>query len=278
MPEHTAVRPPAVAGTFYAGTHSALRDEVNLLLAGVQPIPVKGKIKGLVSPHAGYFYSGSTAAYAYKSVRGVQYDCVVIVGPSHREYFDGVSVFPGDAYSTPLGKIPVDKDIRSELLEGGGVIAERKEGHRSEHSIEVQLPFLQAVLGEFSFVPVVMGEQNTHYCAALSEELVRIGRRHNILFIASSDLSHYHPSEEAVSIDKHTIREIEKYDPDLLISAMESGSLEACGAGPVAVVMKTAKQLGADRVHLLHYCNSGDISGDKKAVVGYLAAAFVQTD
>jgi AmmeMemoRadiSam system protein B len=263
---------------FYEDSPVILRENIEELLRDAQVPEVNGKIHALISPHAGYMYSGSTAARAYKILRGHQYECVIAIGPSHREYFDGISIYPGSAYKTPLGEVPVNNTVRSELLKANKMILSSNEGHRAEHSIEVQLPFLQIVLGEFSFVPVIMGDQRRQLCNELSDALVRVVANRNILFVASSDLSHYHPSDEAIILDKRVIQEVENFNPDEFIDKLEEESFEACGGGPIAVIMKTVKKLGANKAEVLHYCNSGDITGDKKAVVGYLAAAFLQTN
>jgi MEMO1 family protein len=275
MRDKHSVRPPAVAGLFYDDSPDVLRMNIDEYLEHAKVPNVQGTVRALVSPHAGYVYSGSTAAHAYKMVKGIKYDCVIVVGPSHRDYFNGVSIYPGVAYETPLGSIPINKEIREDLLKEESVLISSDEGHRSEHSIEVQLPFLQTVLGDFSFVPVIMGDQHRQMCNDLAEAIVRVAKNRNILLVASSDLSHYHPYDEAVALDNRVISELEKFDSDSFIDNIENHTFEACGGGPIAVVMKSARQLGANKAEILYYCNSGDITGDKSGVVGYLAAAFV---
>ncbi|MCX6120339.1 MAG: AmmeMemoRadiSam system protein B [Ignavibacteriales bacterium] len=275
MREKHTVRPPSVAGLFYEGSPDVLRKDIDEYLKLARVPKLKGTVRGLVSPHAGYVYSGFTAAHAYKMIAEIKYDCVIVVGPSHREYFNGISIYPGDAYETPLGIIPVNKEIREELLEEKNGIVASDAGHRSEHSIEVQLPFLQSVLGDFSFVPVIMGDQRRELCNGLAEAIVRIAKNRNILLVASSDLSHYHPYDEAVMLDNGVISEVEKFNSETFINKMESHSFEACGGGPIAAVMNAAQQLGASKAEVLYYCNSGDVTGEKDGVVGYLAAAFV---
>ena len=275
MREKHAVRIPTVAGLFYEDSPDILRKNIEGYLEHARVPKLKNSVRAIVSPHAGYIYSGFTAAHAYKMIKGINYDCVIVVGPSHREYFDGVSIYPGDAYETPLGAIPINKEIREALLEENNVIIASDAGHRSEHSIEVQLPFLQCVLGDFSFVPLVMGDQRRQLCDELAEAIVRVGKNRNILLVASSDLSHYHPYDDAVALDNGVISELEEFNSETLINKMEEHSFEACGGGPIAVVMSAARQLGANKAEILYYCNSGDITGEKGGVVGYLAAAFV---
>ena len=275
MREKYTVRPPTAAGLFYEDSPDLLRKNIDEYLEHARVPKLKGTVRALVSPHAGYVYSGFAAAHAYKMIKEINYDCVIIVGPSHREYFNGISIYPGDAYETPLGTIPINKEIREALVEEKNAIVASDEGHRSEHSIEVQLPFLQCVLGDFSFVPVVMGDQRRQLCNELTEAIVRVGTNRNILFVASSDLSHYHPYDEAVEIDNGVISELEKFNSETFITKIEEHSFEACGGGPIATVMNAARRLGANKAEILYYCNSGDITGDRGGVVGYLAAAFV---
>jgi AmmeMemoRadiSam system protein B len=275
MSKKYTVRPPTAAGLFYEIVPEILRNNIDGYLENARVPKLNGTVRALISPHAGYVYSGFAAAHAYKMIKGNNYDCVIVVGPSHREYFNGVSVYPGDAYETPLGTIPINIEIREELLKEKTVIIASDAGHRSEHSIEVQLPFLQCVLGDFSFVPVIMGDQRRQLCSELADAIVRVATNRNILLVASSDLSHYHSYDEAVMLDNLVIGELEKFNSETFIDKMEEHSFEACGGGPIAAVINAARQLGANKAEILYYCNSGDITGDKSGVVGYLAAAFV---
>jgi MEMO1 family protein len=275
--EKNAIRSPAVAGMFYEDSPLVLKKNIEGYLKDAGVPEIKGVIHAIISPHAGYVYSGFTAAHAYKILKGQKYDCVIAVGPSHREYFEGISIYPGDAYLTPLGEVKINKAVRTDLLKSSHRILLREEGHRSEHSIEVQLPFLQSVLGEFSFVPVIMGDQRAQFCIELADALEKASAKRRILLVASSDLSHFHPSEEAVKLDERVVSEVQNFDPEKFIEKLEEETFEACGGGPIAAVMQTARKLGANKVEILHYCNSGDITGDKQSVVGYLSAAFLQT-
>lgn len=270
------IRQPAVAGMFYDGDPRQLRKHVDMLLDEAETPQLRGEIKGLVSPHAGYVYSGPAAAVGYKALRGLTYDAVILVGPSHRELFDGVSVYPGDAYRTPLGEVPVNKEIREALVSQSDIIAISESGHRNEHCLEVQLPFLQRVLGNFSIVPMIIGNQHGEICLALGDTIAESAAHKRILLVASSDLSHYHPYDSAVSLDRLVIERVEAFDEIELMKQLEGERIEACGGGPVAAVMHTAKLLGANQGQVLYYCNSGDITGDRSAVVGYLSAAFLQ--
>ena len=207
------IRQPAVAGTFYSSTEAALRKELEGFFSTLTERTAGGKIHGIIVPHAGYVYSGATAAHAYGLLRGKTYDAVVVVGPSHREFFDKISIYPGEAFSTPLGMVPIQQELREELLHFSPEFIASTIGHRTEHSIEVQIPFLQTVLKNIPILPVIIGSQSAFLCTLLGKALVQIGKGHNLLFIASSDLSHYHPYEEAVALDKHVLDSVETLIP-----------------------------------------------------------------
>ncbi len=271
-----AIRRPAVAGSFYPAGEEDLRKSVkNLLDEEIQPLT---DVLGIVAPHAGYMFSGKVAGTIYGAVRRLQPDVVVLVGPSHMEYFDGVCIFEGDAFLTPLGEVPVDGKLRDELAQFGEPIFAGIAGHRSdgngEHCLEVQLPFLQMLYEEFRIVPIIMGEQKWAYCEALAAALSSSLKGRNALLVASSDLSHYHSYEVAQQIDAQFIRLLEHGDPRALATALAEGEVEACGGGPVVAVQLACQKMGATKVRTLLYQNSGDVWVDKTRVVGYLAAAF----
>ena len=272
------VRNAAVAGSFYDSDPEHLRREVDFLLNEETAPKLKGIVRGLVSPHAGYMYSGSVAASAYRILKGATYEAVLLVGPSHREYFNGVTIYPGDAYQTPLGKIPINNEFRAALLRQSPSIQLSEAGHRAEHCLEVQLPFLQRVLGDFSIVPMIVGNQTKEHCLNLGNAIAAVARKRNVLLVASTDLSHYHPYDAAVELDQRVIDDVEAFDEQELMDRLVSERDEACGGGPVVAVMRASKLLGANRSQILQYSNSGDATGDKSAVVGYCSAAFLQTN
>jgi AmmeMemoRadiSam system protein B len=218
-------------------------------------------------------YSGFTAAHAYSLLQGTTFSTVVIVSPSHREFFDGVSVFPGEAYSTPLGDVPIDAALRTKLLMHCPVLQASTAGHGHEHAVEVQLPFLQYILHEFKLLPIVMGSQKRDYCFALGTALGETLAGEDVLLVASTDLSHYHPARVADALDAGVIKDVQRFDYEELMQGLESEQLEACGGGPTVSVMRALWDLGVRNMEVLHHCNSGDITGDKSQVVGYLAAA-----
>jgi hypothetical protein len=257
---------------FYTANPKTLAREIDEMLNNASVEQVKGSVIALIVPHAGYIYSGLTAAHAYKLIENRSYDTVIVLSPSHREYFRGVSIYNGDAYRTPLGDIPIDTALRDELVRDDDLIIASDEGHISEHAVEVQLPFLQKVLSDFKILPVVVGDQQREVCFHLSDKLANILPGKNILLVASSDLSHYHPVEEANRLDKIIVDDVAAFDYEKLMKDVETEKAEACGGGPAVVALAAAKQLGANRVKVLHHCNSGDVSGDHDAVVGYLSA------
>jgi AmmeMemoRadiSam system protein B len=274
-PQESGIRHPAVAGTFYPDDPAVLNKELDALLGPAELNPTKGNVVGMILPHAGYAYSGYTASLGYKLLAKKPVDTVVIVSPSHREYFDGISVYNGTAYRTPLGDLKIDEEVRTDLLKEDAVIVSSDAGHRGEHAIEVQLPFIQKVMGGVKIVPIVMGEQRREYCFHLGERLAAVLRDRSVLLIASSDLSHYHPYEEAESMDAIIIGDVAQFDYEKMMNDLESERAEACGGGPMVAVLDAARRLGASRAEILYHCNSGDITGDRHSVVGYLSAALL---
>lgn len=286
MAQATVVkRPPAVAGYFYPAHERELRETVRTLLNEAKSTPLNGELVGLVAPHAGYMYSGLTAAYAYRLLRNKKFDSIVVIGPSHREYFDGVSIYPGSSFVTPLGEMPIDEELRERIVEsypaslssrGRPSILLSDVGHRLEHSVEVQVPFLQEVVPGARFVPIVMGDQSRYHCVALADALARALEGKNVLLVASSDLSHYHSYDEAVALDRRVIDDVKAFDAETLMEDLQNEVVEACGGGPMVAVMMAARRLGAEKSVVLFHCNSGDVTGERDRVVGYMSAAFLR--
>jgi MEMO1 family protein len=266
------VRPCTVCGLFYPAGRSDVEREVSTLLETVEPQKVDGTVRGLIVPHAGYQYSGYTAAHAFALLSGGSYHTVVIVSPSHREYFDGVSVYAGDGYATPLGIVPVDRTLRSAVERETSLVKRSQAGHGDEHAIEVQLPFLQCILGEFSLLPIVMGDQRREYCFELGRALGAVPGD-DVLLVASSDLSHYYPTAVAEQLDRVACDDVRSFDPEKLMQDLEVKRVEACGGGPIVAVMVALRHRGVRAMHVLHHCNSGDVTGERQSVVGYLSAA-----
>jgi AmmeMemoRadiSam system protein B/AmmeMemoRadiSam system protein A len=288
LSEGQKVRPPAVAGQFYPADPKALATTVDGFLARAAVEQPSGTVLALISPHAGYEFSGQVAAYSYSLLKGRKIERVVVITPCHVDAFPYSSVYGGDAYATPLGNIPVDKEFGKRLAALSSLIQVSSRGHgevqgRSEHSLEVQLPFLQRVLGQFKLVPIVMGEQGYEASRALGVSLAKLlqgGKQGppaelDTVIVASSDLSHYHPYDEAVRLDHATLTALEEYDYFNMSQNFERRIWEACGGGPIVAAMIAAERLGANQAKILKYANSGDVTGDKSQVVGYGAAALV---
>ncbi len=281
MPEfsRTDIRKPAVAGSFYPADAGQLAKTIAEMFASVEKEAIIGRPVALVAPHAGYPYSGKTAAKAFKLLEGEEYDTVVIVSPSHMMFFKGCAVYGGGGYQTPLGIIETDYELASRIASINPAVFFSNMGHatggaRGEHALEVQLPFLQIVLGKFKLVAIIMGDQEPESINGLAEVLSSTLKGTNTLLGASTDLSHFHSDNEARKLDSEIQKAIEQFDPDALTEVLESGKGEACGGGVVTTVMRAAKRLGASEVKFLEYTTSAATTGDFDEVVGYLSAAM----
>lgn len=268
------IRKSVIAGSWYPGNPRILKADIEEFLDKAPDGSIMGDIVGLVAPHAGYVYSGQVAGYAYKSVVGKNFDSVIVIGPSHRALFRGVSVYDRGGYETPLGVVYVDVDLAQEMMRFDSIISAHPSAHAQEHSIEIQLPFLQVALGDFRFVPLMMGDQNRKTCMSLADAIFRAIRNKKCLVVGSSDLSHFHSHHEAVGMDSVILRYLETIDDEGLLRDLAHNRVEACGGGPMAVAMMVAKKLGANKAKVMPYANSGDITGDRDSVVGYASAVF----
>ncbi len=267
-------RRPTVAGMFYPADPSELASQIDSFLNNVALPPLQGDVIGLVSPHAGYIYSGQVAAYGYKTVQGKSFDLVVVLAPSHRAYFKGASVYAVGDYITPLGTAKVDQDACQALMAQARFIQFHPQVHEQEHALEVQVPFLQRVLKDFKLLPIVMGTQEMASCKGLKDALLPVIRGKDVLIVASSDMSHYHPDSEARALDQRILETVSRFDPEELNRLLISGEAEACGGGPIITAMLVSSALNATHAKVLTYANSGDVSGDRGAVVGYFSAVF----
>lgn len=268
------IRPPAVAGAFYTSDSEVLSDQIKDFLSKVPAKTLSGKIIALISPHAGYMYSGQVAAYGYKLLEGKKFDTVVVIAPSHRFPFRGASVYNKGAYQIPLGLVPIDTELAQQLIKQDDLISYVEQAHTQEHSLEVQLPFLKIVLGDFTLLPIVIGSYDLATCESISETIYQVVKDKNALIVASSDLSHFHSYDEAVEMDNIVINHVKKFDAKGLFKDTSSKRCEACGAGPMITTMLLAKKLGANKSEYLFYANSGDVTGDKSGVVGYMSAVL----
>jgi AmmeMemoRadiSam system protein B/AmmeMemoRadiSam system protein A len=275
------IRPPAVADAFYPSDPALVEAMLDQFLAPAQP--VDGKPIGLIVPHAGWIYSGQVAGTAFKQIDGIPYEVVVLIGPNHtRPAFDAISVYAKGAFETPLGPAPIDETLAAELVAEHERIVFDRAVHQHEHSLEVQLPFLQRVCPDCSFVPVIIGRPTPENLELLSIALANVLANRQALIVASSDFSHYPNYEDAIKVDTRSLAAIETMDDATVSAAMSAPeNLQvpglvtcACGEGPIVVTMRVSQALGADHVRILHYSNSGDVSGDTSRVVGYAAVMF----
>jgi len=269
----TMIRKSAVAGSWYPGSAHALAAAVDRHLASTTR-DVDGDLVALIAPHAGLMYSGPVAAHAYRLLRGRTFDVVILVGPSHFVGFEGVSVHRTGGYETPLGVAEIDTAIANALVEATPVVFDYPAAHAREHSLEMQLPFLQHLAPGVPMVPLVMGHQTAATARALGSALASTLSGRRALIVASTDLSHYYDAATAHTLDRVVIDCVTRFDADALQAALDERPDHACGGGPAVAVMRAAHALGANESVVLQYADSGDVSGDKTAVVGYLAAAF----
>ncbi|MBC7289355.1 MAG: AmmeMemoRadiSam system protein B, partial [Armatimonadetes bacterium] len=278
-----------VAGAFYPADPDQLREFVGKALKQAQPPQLQGRIVALVSPHAGYEFSGAVAAYAYKVLEGKKIDTVVVVGPSHHSGFAGALLTESDAWETPLGPVEIDHTTVAALEKAAPGTFRRDDALQAmEHSVEIQLPFLQTVLENFKFVPVLIHDFSPDNCRTIGHAIAEAVRGRDFVLVASTDLAHYPPRELCRQVDLKTLSNIEQWDIDAIYRwerqatdqyADKEVHCTMCGLGPVVAVLAAARELGADKVARLKYANSGEIdwrTADRS--VGYGALAIVDTD
>ena len=279
MADVQPLRRAAVAGIWYPGRAAVLAAEVDryVAAAGLDTVPPP---RAIVAPHAGLTYSGPVAAFAYKAARDGRYAAAVLVGPSHYVAFEGVSIWPAGSWETPFGPVAVDAALAQAIASGTTGVTYDTAPHGREHSLEMQLPFVARLLPGVPIVPIVMGHQTRRTALALGDALAHAVAAKvaagggEVLLVASSDLSHYEPAPRAAELDAVVITHVEAMDAEGLLDALEGEPRHACGGGPMVSVLRAARQLGAEHAKVLCYADSGDVSGDKSSVVGYLAAGI----
>jgi AmmeMemoRadiSam system protein B len=278
------IRRPTQAGSFYAGDAESLKIQIEdcfLHKFGPQKLPIVNvggsrRIVGLVCPHAGYMCSGPVAANAYYALASDgKPDLVVILGPNHTGYGSGLAVAAEGFWRTPLGDVEVDGETASQIVQEARIVDVDELAHRFEHSIEVQLPFLQYLYGSgFKFVPICFQMQDLASAVEVGKALAAVLAGRNAVVIASSDLTHYEPQRTAVAKDMAVLKAVEAMDVSQFYSIIEEQDVTACGYGPIAALITVAKALGAKAADLLCYKTSGDVLGDYSGVVGYAAVCF----
>ncbi len=273
------LRRPAVAGSFYAGDSKSLNIQIeNCFLHKIGPgeIPLvspkrENNIIGLISPHAGYMYSGPVAANGfYKIALDGKPDTIIILGPNHQGFGENVSIMAEGKWKTPLGELEIDEEMAEDILKNSKIIKNDKKAHQYEHSIEVQLPFIQYIFGkDIKFVPICMTRQDIDTDIEIAKSICSSVVDKNILIIASSDFTHYESQEYAENADKQAINAILEFNPKKLYDMIYHQNLTMCGPGPITAMLIACETLGAKKSELLKYATSGDVSGMYDQVVGY---------
>lgn len=279
MPQSQTIRHSVIAGSWYPGSQHGLARTVDDYLAQVGQPLISGTLLGLISPHAGYAYSGQTAAHAYHQLQGREIDTIVLIGPSHRAWVGDYAVNMEDAYETPLGLVPLDRAFADDLEQN---LPLQKIRGDAEHSLEIQLPFLQRQLDDFRLVPIMINADDPakarRLAAALAETIRKESREPGrVLLVASSDLHHIDNYQEVVRRDQPVVEAISAYDLDRLTTLLMAPGCSVCGRMPILTVLQAARELGADSVRVLDHTNSGDVTGQRRAgkyTVGYMAAAI----
>jgi len=275
------VRPSPIAGMWYEGHPKNLARIVDGFLDQAELPELPGKVIAVIAPHAGHRYSGAVAGYAFAAVLGQTFDLVAILSPMHQPYRESLLTSAHESYATPLGDVPVNKEItsdldarlRKQLGEGLTPVAEDQ-----EHSLEIELPFLQRTLaGGFGLLPVMVRTQSAEVCQLLGTALAETLSGKNALIVASTDLSHFYTQEEALTFDSEMLRRIESFSPEEVFRAEREGKGFACGLGALTAVLWAARSLGGNAVKVLRHATSGDVTGDYSSVVGYGAAVVLKT-
>jgi len=270
------IRQPVVAGAFYPAGKTELQSILNGLFSKAEKKEIAGRIIGIISPHAGYPYSGSTAAKAYKQLEGKHFDTVILVGPSHHTFFKASSIYEKGGWETPLGIVSIDEEITSQLIKEDKTIDYYPQAHIEEHSLEVEIPFLQTILNNFKIVPIVIGDQSPEICERLAAAIIKVCKDKNVLLVASSDLYHGYSYDECYQSDSLFLKTVGAFDIDGYKKLYTTKENIACGAGPIYTILLTTKAMGATDCILLDHTTSGDVTGDKKGyIVGY--SSFVIT-
>ena len=271
------LRPSPIAGTWYEGDPQTLTKNIDEYLAKVRLPELNGEVIAVIAPHAGHRYSGLVAAHAFASLRGLVPDLVAIISPFHNFAPHPLITTKHQAYSTPLGNVEVDQAALIELGSDLDVPITPMSNDR-EHSLEIELPFLQRVLkSEFKLLPSMIRAQEPDVSKKLGRALANVLKNRKSLLVASTDLSHFQPEKTANALDREMLKRFESFDPDAIFEAEHSGRGFACGHAAVAAVLWASRALGANKVKILKYGTSGDVTGDHSSVVGYGAAVILQS-
>jgi hypothetical protein len=278
----TDIRPSPIAGQWYPGDAKKLAHQVDSYIAAAGEIDIIGQIIGIIAPHAGHRYSGRVAGHAFAPLRGLKPQLVAVISPLHYPHPAPLVTSAHQAYSTPLGILPIDLkavDQLKSILEGQHQINLASVSNDPEHSLEIELPFLQRVFDhEYTLLPVMVRDQEQTVVNALGHALAIVLSERDSLLVASTDLSHFYPQTIANQLDQAMLQRIEAFDPQGVLQVEEEGKGFACGRGAVAAALIAARELGATSVKVLNYATSGDVTGDFSSVVGYGAAVIIRSE
>jgi AmmeMemoRadiSam system protein B/AmmeMemoRadiSam system protein A len=264
-----------LAGSWYPSSKATLSSVLDSYLAAAKVEPIDGDIKAVIVPHAGLIYSGLVAAHAYKAIQGENFTTVIVLGFCHRKSFDGVSVYKDGYFATPLGSLEIDSELAAEIISRDKKLIFKPEAFENENSVELELPFIKKVLPDSKIVPIAFGSSDYKYCEILSDILSDVlNKRDDILLVVSADMSHYKGYDEARQIDLKTVELLRDFKAREIYEKSIMGEQLFCGYMPVTTALLTCKKIGADSISILQYANSGDITGDRSRVVGYVSAAI----
>jgi len=270
------LRPSPIAGTWYEANPTALASTIDSFLNDAQPPHLTGDIIAVIAPHAGHRYSGQVAGHAFATLRNLQFDLIVVLSPYHNHSQHSILTTAHQAYSTPLGNIEVDRDALAELQSKLDTPITPISNDK-EHSLEIELPFLQRVLkSEFKLLPIMLRAQDPQVAQKLGNLLAQILKNKKALIVASTDLSHFYDQEIAKILDSEMLKRFESFDPASIFEAEQTRKGFACGHAAVACMLWAARALGADKVQILNYATSGDVTRDYSSVVGYGAAVVLK--
>jgi hypothetical protein len=276
------IRPSPIAGQWYPGDPKRLSASVDKYIQEAKLPPLNGEVIAIISPHAGHMYSGPVAGYAFAALKGYKPDLVAVVSPMHYPYQEPLLTTAHEAYETPLGTIPVDLEAvqkLDELLKEALGYGLKRVPRDREHSLEIELPFLQRVIdSEFKLLPVMVRDPSPEVTHPLGLALAKVLRGKSALLVASTDLSHFYSQREAERLDSAMLEQIAAFSPEGVYAAEATGKGYACGLGAVMAVLWAARELGASQVKVLHHATSGTVTGDTSSVVGYGAAVVLKVD
>ena len=274
------VRPSPIAGAWYEGNPKALARAVDQYLDQAELPELPGEVIAVIAPHAGHVYSGPVAGYAFAALRGRTPDLVAVLSPMHQAYYEPLITTSHSAYGTPLGQVQVDANVVADLdsrLRASLGYGLTPVAYDQEHSLEIELPFLQRTLAaDFKLLPVMVRAQSIKISQQLGVDLAETLRGKNALIVASTDLSHFYTQKDALTYDTEMLRRIESFSPEDVFRAEQDQQGFACGLGALTAVLWAAKALGASTVKVLRHATSGDVTGDYSSVVGYGAAVILK--